>query len=162
MKCCAYLDIETTSLSPYSGDLTVVGLHLDYGNKNTTIQLVGKEISASKLIEAIDEVGMLYTYNGTRFDLPYIEVKLGIDLNKSCTHKDLMYDCWRRDIYGGLKKVERKLGIKRKTANIDGFMAVQLWYDYELHGNEKALEILLEYNREDVVNLKSLREKLNI
>ena len=162
MKCCAYLDIETTSLSPYSGDLTVVGLHLDYGNKNTTIQLVGEEIDASKLIEVINEVGVLYTYNGTRFDLPYIKVKLGIDLNKSCMHKDLMYDCWRRDIYGGLKKVEKKLGIKRKTANIDGFMAVQLWYDYELRGNEKALAILLEYNREDVVNLKSLREKLNI
>lgn len=162
MKCCAYLDIETTSLSPYSGDLTVVGLHLDYGNKNTTIQLVGEEIGASKLIEVISEVGVLYTYNGARFDLPYIKVKLGVDLNKSYTHKDLMYDCWRRNIYGGLKEVEKKLGIKRKTANIDGFMAVQLWYDYELRGDEKALAILLEYNREDVVNLKSLREKLNI
>lgn len=162
MKCCAYLDIETTSLSPYSGDLTVVGLHLDYGNKNTTIQLVGEEIGASKLIELINEVGVLYTYNGTRFDLPYIKVKLGIDLNKSCRHKDLMYDCWRRNIYGGLKEVEKKLGIKRKTANINGFMAVQLWYDYELRGNEKALATLLEYNREDVVNLKSLREELNI
>ncbi|MFH1716192.1 MAG: ribonuclease H-like domain-containing protein, partial [Planctomycetota bacterium] len=37
-----------------------------------------------------------------------------------------------------------------------------LWYEY-IHGNNKqALLTLLEYNREDVVNLQVLRQKLGV
>lgn len=159
---CAYLDIETTSLSPSDGELTVVGIYLDRGKIESFIQLVGEEISAPRLLEALEEVQVLYTYNGGRFDLPYIQAKLGIDLTKHCLHHDLMYDCWRRNLYGGLKEVERQLGIERKSAGIDGFMAVRLWLNYKLYDDEKALLTLLGYNREDVVNLKALRQKLHV
>ncbi len=162
MKCSVYLDIETTGLSLQRENLTVIGLHVDYGNQSQTIQLVGNEIFTSQLIRLISKDAILYTYNGTRFDLPFIRAKLGVDLTEHCAHRDLMYDCWAQNIYGGLKEVERKLGIERKTVGIDGFMAVQLWYDYERYGDEQALATLLEYNREDVVNLKALRHKLNI
>lgn len=46
---CVYLDIETTSLDPASGDLTVIGLYLDDGTEQRMIQLVGNEISAERL-----------------------------------------------------------------------------------------------------------------
>ncbi len=39
---------------------------------------------------------------------------------------------------------------------IDGFFAVLLWYEYQGTGNEKALETLLAYNVEDVLNLEML------
>ena len=158
----AYLDIETTSLSPIDGELTVIGLYLDNGKTEEFVQLVGDEISAAKLLKALREVKVLYTYNGSRFDLPYIEVKLGVDLTKRCLHHDLMYDCWRRNLYGGLKEVERKLGIDRRSAGIDGRMAVRLWWNYKLYDDEKALLTLLGYNREDVLNLKLLRQKLHV
>jgi uncharacterized protein YprB with RNaseH-like and TPR domain len=32
---------------------------------------------------------------------------------------------------------------------------VRLWREYE-RGNQRSLEILLEYNREDIVNLKTI------
>lgn len=159
-KCPAYLDIETTSLSPSDGDLTVIGLFLDQGKGQEVIQLVGDEISAAKLLEIMEKVKVLYTYNGERFDLPYIKGKLGVDLTKCCLHKDLMHDCWRRNLYGGLKAVERQLGIKRELAGIDGIMAVQLWHHYKYYGHQESLMTLLGYNREDVLNLKVLREKL--
>jgi len=159
---CAYLDIETTSLSPSDGELTVVGIYLDRGKIESFIQLVGEEISAPRLLEALEEVQVLYTYNGGRFDLPYIQAKLGIDLTKHCLHHDLMYDCWRRNLYGGLKEVERRLGIERKSAGIDGYMAVRLWLNYKLYDDEKALLTLLGYNREDALNLKALRQKLKV
>ena len=73
-----------------------------------------------------------------------------------------MYDCWRRNLYGGLKEVERKLGIDRRSAGIDGRMAVRLWWNYKLYDDEKALLTLLGYNREDVLNLKLLRQKLHV
>lgn len=158
----AYLDIETTSLDPSDGDLTVVGVYLDDGNDQRVIQLVGDEISAQRLLQALEKVTVLYTYNGERFDLPYIRAKLGPDLTQSCSHRDLMYDCWRRNLYGGLKEVERQLGIKRKLSGIDGRLAVQLWFNYKLYGDKRCLQTLLEYNREDVWNLKVLREKLKV
>lgn len=159
---CAYLDIETTSLSPISGELSVIGLCLDDGKGERFVQLIGEEISAPGLLEALQEVKVLYTYNGSRFDLPYIDGKLGVDLTKHCLHHDLMYDCWRRNLYGGLKEVERRLGIERKSAGIDGRMAVRLWLNYRLYDDEKALLTLLAYNREDVLNLRALRRRLRV
>lgn len=156
-----YLDIETTSLDPSHGDLTIIGLYLEEAKQQGFIQLVGEEISAAKLLEALEEVKVLYTYNGSRFDLPYIEAKLGVDLTKQYLHHDLMYDCWRRNLYGGLKEVERQLGIERHSTGIDGRMAVRLWLNYKFYADEKALLTLLGYNREDVLNLKALRQKLN-
>jgi len=82
---------------------------------------------------------------------------------KDCfNHTDLMYDCWRRNLYGGLKVVEGLLGIQRRLTGVDGYMAVQLWYDYVNNNNEQALQTLLDYNEEDVVNLRVLRQKLRI
>ncbi len=155
-----YLDIETTGLSRRNGKLTVIGLHVDDGNDNI-IQFVGDEICSSKLIDALRDIKVLYTYNGTRFDLPFIREKLRVDLTGYCRHEDLMYECWRRNLYGGLKVVEKILGIKRTINDIDGWVAVQLWYDYRVNGNTASLNTLLEYNKEDVINLKELRWKLN-
>ena len=60
---------------------------------------------------------------------------------------------------GGLKNIERELGIKRNedVADIDGFEAVRLWYRY-LGGDENALKLLVDYNIEDIKNLKFLME----
>jgi len=148
MVCRAYLDIETTGLSRSYADLTVVGLCLERGQKCEIVQLVGDQISARRLIAAVRKAQVLYTYNGSRFDLPFIEAKLGLNLRQYIAHQDLMYECWRHNLYGGLKKVEEKLGIARKTQGIDGRMAVRLWYDYEIYGNKTCLALLLEYNKE--------------
>ncbi len=78
----------------------------------------------------------------------------------NCVSHDLMYDCWRRGLYGGLKRVEEQLGILRRTQGIDGIEAMRLWHRYETYRDEEALKVLLEYNREDVVNLKLLDETL--
>ena len=161
-ECCAYLDVETTSLDPSKGNLTVIGLYLEEGNEQRIVQLVGSEISSSRLIQIMKKVKVLYTYNGKRFDLPYIKAKLAVDLTKYYTHKDLMYECWRRNLYGGFKEVERKLGIKRKLSGMDGRIAVQLWRNYELFNDRDSLATLLEYNEEDVLNLRVLRQKLKI
>ncbi len=162
MGYCAYLDIETTSLSPFTGELTVIGLFLEDSSDNGVIQLVGDKISSSRLIERIENIEMLYTYNGARFDLPFIKTKLNVSLTEYCRHKDLMFACWQRNLYGGLKGVERQLGIKRKLPDIDGRIAVQLWHNYKRYGDNNSLARLLKYNEEDVLNLRVIRQKLNI
>ena len=71
-----------------------------------------------------------------------------------------MHDCHEQGLYGGLKAVERKLGIPRNVMGVDGSEAVRLWWRYRDSFDLEALDRLLKYNREDVINLKTLKEKL--
>jgi uncharacterized protein YprB with RNaseH-like and TPR domain len=157
----AYLDIETTGLSWLNAEITVIGLYLSNDIDGRMVQLIGREITRHSIIEALEGVHNVFTYNGSRFDLPFIQAVLGIDLQSTITnHYDLMYDCWRCNLYGGFKSVELQLGIPRKLQGITGLDAINLWYKYQQDGDQKALATLLEYNKEDVMNLKALREKL--
>ncbi|MFC1987321.1 ribonuclease H-like domain-containing protein [Chloroflexota bacterium] len=156
----AYLDIETTGLTPAGCDITVIGIHICNNGNSSFTQLVGKDVTEHSVLEALQGVSVLYTYNGSRFDLPFIHSRLGINLAKVFTHIDLMYHCWRKNLYGGLKSVEKQLGIERRLVGIDGYEAVKLWWRYVDSFDLDALNTLLEYNKEDVVNLKSLKERL--
>lgn len=162
MKYRAYLDIETTGLGRNYSDLTVIGIGLERSRKCQVIQLIEGNLYEEKLLDSLEGVDEIYTYNGSRFDLPFIKAKLGVDLNVCFKHTDLMYDCWRHNLKGGLKVVERLLGIKRNLTGVDGYVAVQLWFDYINNNNKQALRMLLEYNQEDVVNLRILRRKLKV
>ena len=157
----AYLDIETTGLSSLGDDITVIGIYLVNGSNSRLVQLVGEKINRDNLLEALEGVHTIYTYNGSRFDLPFIRASLRIDLTDTCYHHDLMYDCWRNNLYGGFKSVEQQLGIPRQLKGIGGLEAIWLWWRYQ-SGDRNALATLLKYNEEDVVNLKALREKLCI
>lgn len=156
----AYLDIETTGLSRFYDDITVFGVYLVNGNESRMVQLVGEEVTKDNLLETLEGVHTIYTYNGSRFDLPFIRAFLGVDLAEIYQHNDLMYDCWRRYLYGGFKAVEQQLGIPRQLKGIGGAEAVMLWWRYQNCGDLNALALLLQYNREDVLNLKALRERL--
>ena len=158
----AYLDIETTGLSWLDAEITVVGLYLVDGSDSRLLQLVGKEITRDSLLEALKMVQTIFTYNGSRFDLPFINASLGIDLSGLFIHRDLMYDCWQCNLYGGFKAVEAQLGIRRQLKGIRGWDAIMLWQRYSDYGDQNALALLLEYNREDVINLKALRERLTL
>lgn len=156
----AYLDIETTGLSPENSRITVIGIHLVEDGAERFVQLVGDDINAESLLTTLEGVETIHTYNGSRFDLPFIQMRLGVDLTKDYAHCDLMYDCWQNNLYGGLKRVEQTLGIPRKLTEINGLEAVRLWWRYVNDYDEDALKTLCEYNREDVVNLKALKEKV--
>ncbi len=162
MKYRAYIDIETTGLSRYSAALTIVGIALEKGGRCRVVQLLEADLSERKLLAALRGVDEIYSYNGSRFDLPFIQARLGVDLRACFKHTDLMYDCWRNRLKGGLKAVERQLGIDRRLKDVDAFMAVKLWYEYVNNHDQRALATLLEYNREDVVNLQVLRRKLRV
>ena len=158
----AYLDIETTGLSPHYADITVVGISFGDVRDDDVIQLVGKDIKADALVEALKSATTICTYNGSRFDLRFIHQKLGVDLMADFEHHDLMHDCWANGLYGGLKAVEQTLGIQRKLTGVDGLQAVRLWWAYVRRRDENALQTLLDYNKEDVLNLKHLERKLSL
>lgn len=72
-----------------------------------------------------------------------------------------MYPLKRIGLKGGLKIIEQELGISRsdETCGITGFDAVRLWHEHE-RGCDGALDTLLEYNREDIVNLETIVEMI--
>jgi uncharacterized protein YprB with RNaseH-like and TPR domain len=156
----AYLDIETTGLSFASNGITVIGIYLHNGEEERFIQLYGEHVNTENLLNNLHGVQTIYTYNGSRFDLPFIHDFLGINLEEKFEHKDLMYDCWKYNLKGGFKAVEKMLGIYRETDGVCGYDAIILWDKYETCDDMDALSLLLKYNKEDVVNLKTLREKL--
>lgn len=157
----AYLDIETTGLSADYHEITVVGIYLVEGSNTRLVQLVGEDITEESVLGVLDGVSTIFTYNGKRFDLPFIRARLGLNLETGFSHHDLMYDCWRNNLYGGFKAVEQQLGIPRQLTGIGGFEAVMLWWRYINEGDRTALHLLMEYNREDVMNLMVLRQSLD-
>lgn len=156
----AYLDIETTGLCSFDDEITVIGICLANDSGNSLVQLVGGDVTRANLLRTLRCVDTIYTYNGSRFDLPFINFRLGVNLREHFHHHDLMHDCWRKNLYGGFKAVERQLGIPRRLQGIGGAEAVILWWRYQINHDRKALDLLLEYNKEDVVNLITLRGKL--
>jgi uncharacterized protein YprB with RNaseH-like and TPR domain len=150
----AYLDIETA----FDGSITVIGI---FRPDRGTIQLVGGGVTDLNLYRALEGVETIYTYNGGCFDLPVIRRRLYVDLKQDFRHHDLMRDCWKQGLKGGLKKVELKIGIARETAGLSGWDAPKLWQRYEALHDHAALDLLLRYNRDDVINLPRLRAYLH-
>jgi len=145
-----FLDIETTGLDRYTDDVTVVSCHRD-GDTETFVR--GRDLTGDRLARHLDGASLLVTFNGKRFDVPFLEE--AFDLDVSMPHVDLMYPCRRLDLTGGLKEIERTVGIDRDRPDLSGRDAVRLWHEYE-RGDEQALETLVSYNRDDTANLQRL------
>lgn len=145
----AYLDIETCA----GGQVTVVGV---YREDRGLLQLVGGEITDVAVWKALDGVETVCTFNGDRFDLPLLERQTRLDLRSHFQSLDLLRECRRVGLKGGLKRMEDRFGISRTTRGMNGWDALQLWARYEGDGDQEALRLLLEYNREDVMNLVEL------
>ena len=151
-----FFDIETTGLESASSVVTTVSAR--QGGETTTL-VRGRDLTADALSSLFADADLLVTFNGKRFDVPFLEDCFDISLSDK-PHLDLMYPCRRLDLTGGLKTVERELGIDRDRPDISGREAVRLWREYE-RGDEAALETLVEYNREDVDNLQPLTETVS-
>jgi len=146
----AYLDIETTGLSSRVDYITTIAL---YDGKSISYYIHNKNLDAFK--EDIQKYKVLITYNGKCFDIPFIESHLG--MNISHAHIDLRFLLKSLGYTGGLKHCETQIGIRRGVlAGVDGVFASFLWDEHKKHRNNKALECLLSYNIEDVLNLELL------
>ena len=149
-----FLDIETTGLDRERDVVTTVSLHRD-GETETLVR--GRDLTADRLQAHLDEAALLCTFNGAQFDVPFLETELDVSIDRP--HIDLRFLGRRVGLAGGLKAIEREVGIGRDQPDIDGREAVRLWREYE-RGDRSALATLIEYNRADTVNLETLLEVL--
>jgi uncharacterized protein YprB with RNaseH-like and TPR domain/predicted nuclease with RNAse H fold len=149
----AFLDIETTGLSFFYDDITLIGL---YNGKDVKTFVQGQNLGDFE--SEIKKYSIIVTYNGTLFDLRFIREKLGQRLIPP-VHIDLRFLLRRLGYTGGLKSVEKKMNICREeeVADLSGFDATVLWNRY-VRGDDYALESLVKYNLADIVNLKTMLE----
>jgi hypothetical protein len=157
----AYLDIETTGLSAEYCAITVVGILVVAHEREQVFQYVEDDITEDNITRALQGVRILHTYNGTRFDLPFIKRRLGLDLESAYEHCDVMHMCHQHRLYGGLKVVEKTLCITRRHTEVNGYQAVRLWWQYKNYYDTGALKTLLEYNLEDIANLRLVKQRLD-
>lgn len=175
----AYIDIETDYVGAHTDQLlfqdhanhrlTVVGMLVKDGWDKKLIQLIGDQCTGENILESLDGVDLLVSYNGrsakdkrgrTGFDFPVISAQTGVMLEDYFDHLDLVLECWKRGLFGGLKKIEVQLGIPRATKGMNGMDAIKLWKDYKSTGNAQSLTLLKQYNEEDVRNLEILEHVL--
>jgi uncharacterized protein YprB with RNaseH-like and TPR domain len=147
---CAYLDIETTGLSAGTDYVTTIAL---YDGRRLRTYVLGANLDDFQT--DVRQYDLLVTYNGSTFDLPFLERALRVKLVQA--HIDLRFVLASLGIRGGLKLCERRLGVERQgLEEVDGFLAVQLWHEFQWKKNPRALETLLAYNAQDVLNLERL------
>lgn len=146
-----FFDIETTGLDRHSDRVTTVSFHR---NGETTTLVAGQDLTREALLRELESASLLVSFNGARFDAPFLET--AFDCSIDTPHLDLMYPCRRLGLDGGLKAIERAVGIDRAD-DVDGREAVRLWHRYE-RGDEAALDRLVRYNRADARNLETLSE----
>ena len=149
----AFLDIETTGLSPYAGIVTVVAVH---GGGATRSFIAGDDLE--ELPAYLRRFGLLATFNGRQFDVPFLQATFP-QLVVPAVHIDLRFLFYRLGQAGGLKRIEERLGVGSRAGveGIHGLDAVRLWQEYR-RGNPSALDRLVRYNRADTVNLEPLLE----
>lgn len=146
------LDIETTGLS-VKDKVTVVGL---YHNDRYEAFIDG--INLEQVPDVLRCFSILVTFNGSDFDIPFLR-RVFPFLLLPPVHLDVQALLKRLGIRGSQKTIEERLGFIRKeeVRGMTGVDAVMLWEAY-LRGEQKALQRLLEYNREDVAKLKDLMD----
>ncbi|MBS1714661.1 MAG: ribonuclease H-like domain-containing protein [Armatimonadetes bacterium] len=151
-KSCLYLDIETDG--GQSGDsVTCIGLY-----DGTAFRCLVQGEDLALFPDIVSHYGMIVTFFGSGFDVPMLR-RAFPHVHFDQIHVDLCPTLKRLGFRGGLKKIEKQLGIGRsdETDGLSGMDAVRLWREYQ-RGRTASLDTLIQYNQEDVVNLERLAE----
>lgn len=148
-----YLDIETSGGYQGIDEITVIGLY-----NGLTVQSFVNGTNLNEFEMAIADYDLVITFSGSCFDLPFIR-RWFPNISLPQVHIDLRFLLKKLGFTGGLKKIEKDLGLVRDAEidGMDGYHAVLLWKAYQW-GNMAALERLIQYNSADITNLKPLME----
>ncbi|MGH6662493.1 MAG: ribonuclease H-like domain-containing protein, partial [Rhodospirillales bacterium] len=150
----AFLDIETTGLSRYYDEITVIGFSMA-GEYKAYIK--GTDWRSFK--NQLSRANCLVTFNGTIFDLKFIQNEFA-DARLPKAHVDLRFFAKRVGLTGGQKAIETTLGIERPNDVKDmiGERAPLLWHEYRM-GDHRAGKLLIEYNHADVEGMREIFDR---
>lgn len=159
----ALVDIETTGLTPGYDQITVIGL---VDRQRQRVFVAGRPMPGDEPLDrfpaALRDYDLIVTFNGENFDLPFIERHFK-DAGFRCElpHLDLMVLARQLGISGGLKDIEKQVGIARggDIAGMRGGEAIALWGAWK-NGDAEAYRKITTYCKADCANLWDLAEVL--
>jgi uncharacterized protein YprB with RNaseH-like and TPR domain len=143
-----FLDIETAGpeREPYT---TVIGWAIGGEYKHWV-----RRQPLRPFFRELERAHAVATFNGKAFDIPFL-LKEFPELKIPEVHLDLMHLLWAGGMKGGQKKIEVELGVRRpaELKDLRGWDAVKLWRAFGRTRNREHLDMLIRYNREDVMNM---------
>ncbi|UPK27023.1 ribonuclease H-like domain-containing protein [Bradyrhizobium sp. 195] len=150
-----FLDVETTGLSWFYDEITLVGWARDGVYR---VYVAGQD--PSDLLADLSEAGTLVTFNGTLFDLKFLKKTFG-EIPLPQIHIDLRYLSKRAGLSGGQKSIEAELGLATREGveGLDGAAAVLLWHEF-VRGDHESLHRLVDYNRRDVLAMCMILDRV--
>lgn len=148
-----FLDIETSGGYEGIDEITIIGIY-----NGIEVQTFIHGLNLEDFEQALAPYSMIITFNGSCFDLPYLR-RWFKHLQFPPGHIDLRFFLKKLGWGGGLKAIEKKLGLSRDPTveGLNGFEATLLWKAYQW-GDQSALDRLILYNTMDIVMLKPLLE----
>ena len=151
----SYFDIETSGLEADS----IVTLVCCFHGGSPLRFLAGENLD--DFLDLLESVKLLVSFNGASFDVPRVLDRFHIP-ELPCAHVDLRWLCHHAGWRGGLKKIERELGLRRPSdlEGLGGAEAVWLWQAWSERGDERAKRTLERYCSADTVMLKLLAGRL--
>ena len=171
----AVFDIETTGLSSANDSI----ISASFCNEDSTDlrqyfcdDPSSEYLLITKIFEEFRSLDAIITYNGERFDVPFVLARA----KKYGIENDCPY-VWNIDIYKILKQywlagkmlpslsqtsVEKALGLSfSRTDQIDGGECIKLYNSFLARGNEDAKEKILLHNGDDVRQLARISSSLS-
>lgn len=160
----ALVDIETTGRTPGYDQITVIGLSDGQLERAFVADrpMPGDE-ALDAFPEAMKRYKLLVTYNGVGFDVPFIEHHFRQSGFKfQVPHIDLMWPARALGLSGGLKDMEKQLGITRADAiaEMRGSEAITLWGAWK-NGDRASYDKLVTYCKADCTNLKAFADEIH-
>jgi len=151
----AFLDIETTGLSHFYDEITLVGVGL---GEDFFFDLQGTE--KRKALDALQDAKCVVTFNGSLFDLKFLSKKID-GFSRPQAHVDLRYFARRFGLSGGQKSIEKQINVRREVEleGVVGETAPILWHEYR-HGSVDAAKTLIKYNYADIDGMRFIFEHL--
>ncbi len=145
-----YLDIETTGLTPGRDKITTVAI-LD----GDTCHHFTRDENLDDLVPYLDANGdkAICTFNGTNFDLPFIEQETGRTITNR-TIDAFLLSSERLFIPGGLKMLRKGFGWTGAEEQNSGADAIWLWAKWQREHDAACRDAMLEYCADDVLSLR--------
>ncbi|HRR32685.1 MAG TPA: ribonuclease H-like domain-containing protein [Kiritimatiellia bacterium] len=151
----SFFDIETSGLDADS----IVTLVCCY-HRGQPLRFLADE-NLDDFLNLLDEIRLLVSFNGSSFDVPRVLDRFHIPA-LPCAHVDLRWLCHHAGWRGGLKAIERALGLRRPPdlEGLGGAEAVGLWQAWRDRQDEQARRTLERYCTADTVMLQMLAGEL--
>jgi len=165
-----FLDLETTGLS--GGPLFLIGTMCWRDGALAVRQYLARDYSEeaatlSLFCRAMAEAGLVITFNGKSFDMPYVRVRAaanGVALPPEPPHFDLLHECrraWRGQLPDcRLQTLESRICGRLRGGDIPGSEIPEAYHAFVRTGDARQMAEIVRHNMFDLVTMADLMVRL--